>query len=175
MNPQIAAMARARAQYRTGQAYGGPVPNYCAPTYMSPGECPPPGCNVPLAEALGRVQAGSGGRCREIALGLADTAVGIGATVTLTATAQATMCPNRMIIVGGAGQDGFRITAMTVGTVPMFLGTELHSQMFSPDAVQAIPFKMDCLTAGITVSITVVNLDAAAQGIWVALVGPAQY
>lgn len=170
-----AAMAVRNARMRTGQAMG-PA---CQPTYATPGECPPPGCWPPganLADMLGRQLAGSTGRCREVALPLSDAAVGIGATVTLTATAQGTICPNRLNIFSPTAQDGFEITAFTIGNVPQFLtGQNLHSRQFAPDAVQAVPFKGDCLGPGITVSITVVNLDAAAQGIWVALIGPATY
>lgn len=168
-------MVRTGARYpRTGQQmYFDGGPNVCAPRYASPGECPPPGCNGPLAATLNRDMVGYSGRCREVPFALNGT-VGIGATEVLTGTAQGTICANRLVIVGTG--DGFEITSFKIGEQNQFIGTgALHSSMFAPDSVQAIPLKGDCLGPGITVSLTVTNLDAAEQDIYVALFGPAQY
>lgn len=183
---RLARMHGAMGPVRTGQRYGRtgqmapndvaygapPYGGVCAPRYASPGECPPPGCG-PLATALGRDMAGYTGRCREVPFALNDT-VAIAGTTTLTGTAQGTICANRLVIVGTG--DGFEISSFKIGENNQFIGTGvLHSSMFAPDSVQAIPLKGDCLGPGITVSLTVTNLDAAEQDIYVALFGPAQY
>jgi hypothetical protein len=172
--PQVAA---ARAKFSTGSGCGC-GPNSGCPTPAQLQDAANRGIYAgQIAHLSQRTIPGRGGKCDYAPLSFGADVLA-GATAVLNQNSSVLICPEKMVIVT-TDVLGFRITNLRFGNRPQFAelvaGRGLHSSTFAPDAVQAIPFKGDCLDSGAPFQLTAVNLDAAnPQNFDGYLIGPMQ-
>lgn len=130
-----------------------------------PGDCPP----GQLATALGRQFAGERS-CRELTYWARGETDGGGA-LTVSVNSLVTMCPTRLVVVEETPLAGSRLTSLNFANVPQMIGDPIFLAAFSPQSVQAVPFVMNCLRAGLPFSYTISDAEPDSE-VWLGFIGP---